>query len=133
MRMRALTEAQTLHRAAMQFSEEAMLETTAGRHDRARELFAKAFERAARAADLIGPFSNLEPTRSILYRSAASLAIDCGDYRAAQRLIRRGLAGSPPPELRAELLELMRQIRPHANIKPGICGGAAAQTGRSSP
>jgi hypothetical protein len=47
-----------------------------------------------------------EPTRSVLYRSAASLAIRCGENEDAERLITEGLAGNPPAEIEAELREL---------------------------
>lgn len=55
-------------------------------------------------------FSSLgeaEPTRSILYRSAASLAISAGEPIAAVSLIRQGLAGNPAPKIKAELLALL--------------------------
>ena len=50
-----------------------------------------------------------EPTRSVLFRSAASLAIDCKEYLEAERLIGEGLAGNPPPDIRIELRELYEQ------------------------
>jgi len=45
-----------------------------------------------------------------LYRSAASLAYQSPDFYAAQRLISKGLAGSPPPQIERFLLELERQV-----------------------
>ena len=58
----------------------------------------------------------MEPTRSILFRSAASLAISCEEYVAAEQMICDGLAGSPPPDIRRELRSLYEQIIPELKI-----------------
>lgn len=47
-----------------------------------------------------------EPTESVLFRSAASLAYGIKDYREAERLICLGLAGNPPAEIADELRSL---------------------------
>lgn len=46
-----------------------------------------------------------EPTRSVLYRSAATLARDCQDYGEAKRLIQKGLMGRPVDDVAEELKE----------------------------
>ena len=46
-------------------------------------------------------------TRSILFRSAASLAMDCGKLGDAERLIAGGLSGHPPEEIAEELRQLL--------------------------
>jgi len=53
---------------------------------------------------------DIEPTRSILHRSAATLAVQCGEYEAAQRLIYRALAGNPPSDIEAELKDLLGKV-----------------------
>jgi len=52
----------------------------------------------------------VEPSRSVFYRSAATMCQRCGRYESAIRLIKAGLAGNPPAEIRAELEELMGQV-----------------------
>ncbi|WP_243146698.1 hypothetical protein [Scytonema sp. UIC 10036] len=54
-------------------------------------------------ADLL----DLEPTRSILHRSAAVLAVECSELRSAERLIGRALAGNPPDDIANELRDLL--------------------------
>ncbi len=61
------------------------------------------------AADLLRQEYQLEPTRSILYRSAASLALRCENYQEAERLTRNGLAGNPPEEIASELRDLLQE------------------------
>ena len=55
-----------------------------------------------------------EPSRSILHRSAATLAVDCGEFKAAERLIATALSGNPPEEIAEELKDLFIQI----NLRP---------------
>jgi hypothetical protein len=54
--------------------------------------------------------TDLEPTRSILHRSAANLAFQCGKLRDAEKLIAVGLSGSPPDEIADELRDLYEQV-----------------------
>ncbi|MCL4203791.1 MAG: hypothetical protein KJ000_14920 [Pirellulaceae bacterium] len=48
--------------------------------------------------------------RSVLHRSAASLALNCEEYRLAEKLLAVGLAGDPPPEIAEEMRDLLEQI-----------------------
>lgn len=69
-----------------------------------------AFEKEAQAAVLTAHDLNAEPTRSVLHRSAASLAIDCGEFQVAERLIMTALTENPPQEIAEELKDLFIQI-----------------------
>jgi hypothetical protein len=69
-----------------------------------------AFEQESQAAALVMDGVDAEPTRSVLHRSAAALAIDCGELQAAERLIAKALSGNPPAEIAAELKDLFIQI-----------------------
>ena len=51
-----------------------------------------------------------ELTRSVLHRSAASLAVERGELQTAEKLIARALAGTPPSDIDAELKDLFLQI-----------------------
>jgi hypothetical protein len=66
-----------------------------------------AFAKERTAADLVANQLDLEPTRSILHRSAAVLAIECAELREAEWLIGRALAGNPPDDIANELRDLL--------------------------
>lgn len=52
----------------------------------------------------------IEPTFSILHRSAATLALDCNDLQLAEKLITKALSGSPHPVIGEELRDLLEQV-----------------------
>ena len=58
-----------------------------------------------------------EPTESVLFRSAASLAYTIGEYREAERLICMGLAGNPPSEIADELRSLYDNVNLEKNLE----------------
>lgn len=97
-----------LHEAAMELVERGLLEREASR---ARHWFLSAFEKERNAAEMLADAREEEPTRSVLYRSAATLALDCRNYREAARLIQEGLAGNPPAEVVDELEHLRERVR----------------------
>lgn len=47
--------------------------------------------------------------RAVLFRSAASIALEAGYKERARQLIDIGLAGSPPDVVREELMGLLRE------------------------
>lgn len=49
-----------------------------------------------------------EPTRSIFFRSAASLAMLVGDKKECARLVAMGLDGNPPTEIADEMREILK-------------------------
>ncbi len=69
-----------------------------------------ALEKEAEACRLVAGLHDLEPTRSVLHRSAASLALDCGEIRQAEQLIGTALAGEPPEEIAEELRDLLEDV-----------------------
>jgi len=98
---------ETLHRAAMEFVDQAVLARQEGDVARVAELAQAAFGKERAAADLVADRLDLEPTRSVLHRSAATLAVECGQLRDAERLIGRALAGNPPDDIANELRDLL--------------------------
>lgn len=68
----------------------------------------EAFKLEKRAADALRERYESEPTRSVLYRSAAALAYKCGNYADSIDLIIEALKGNPYNEIRLELLELLK-------------------------
>lgn len=69
-----------------------------------------ALEKEAEAADLMVD-EDIEPTRSVLHRSAATLAWRCQEYGRAKRLAYRALAGNPPSDIEWELNDLLSTVR----------------------
>lgn len=96
-----------LHREAMDLADQALAAQRRKARNEATQLFRQAFERERAAAILFVNDFEAEPTRSVLLRSAASLALDCQEFREAERLIAAALWGNPPAELYDELRELL--------------------------
>ncbi|MBY0523706.1 MAG: hypothetical protein K2R98_09910 [Gemmataceae bacterium] len=99
-----------LHREAMRFVDEAESARHNGNTTVARERLRQAFDHERQAADLVAGDLCQEPTRSVLHRSAASLALECGALREAERLIATALSGEPPDEIAEELRDLLEQV-----------------------
>ena len=102
--------ASDLHHQAMQLADEADRLRRQGDGAAAGQLLRQAFEKERQAAEQTSSDVRLEPTRSVLHRSAASLALECGDYREAERLIAVALSGEPPDEIADELRDLLEQV-----------------------
>lgn len=96
-----------LHQDAMHWAGEGLRARLKGDAERAREYFIKALESEREAAEQVPAKPPIEPTRSVLFRSAASLAMDCGLYREAERLAATGLAGEPPDDIADELRDVI--------------------------
>ena len=99
------------HDKAMDLAGQALLAKQLSKTDEAENLFREAFEIERRVALEVSE-SNLEPSRSVLLRSAATLAVDCGEIREAEKLISIALAGEPPKAIARELRELLMQVVP---------------------
>lgn len=105
-----MSQMQALHQEAMDLAEAAAVARLRGASEQAAQLTRQAFEREAQAAALVASTVDAEPTRSVLYRSAASLAIECGELQVAERLIATALTGNPPLEIAEELKDLFIEI-----------------------
>jgi hypothetical protein len=105
-----VNQIQTLHKQAMDLAEVAAVARLRGSIEQAAQLTRQAFEQETQAAALIANSLDAEPTRSVLHRSAASLAIECGELQVAERLIATALSGNPPLEIAEELKDLFIQI-----------------------
>ncbi|BAY94678.1 MULTISPECIES: hypothetical protein [unclassified Tolypothrix] len=109
-----MSQIQELHQQAMDLAEAAFTVKLRGDLAQAIQLSRQALDKESQAAALIANQLDAEPTRSVLHRSAATLAIDCGEFRAAERLIAIALSGNPPQEIAEELKDLFIQI----NLRP---------------
>ena len=99
----------SVHEQAMDWADKART----ARRERDEDAYVKyienAFELEKKAALMIQSEES-EPTRSVLHRSAASLAFKCKMYREAERLVSRALSGNPPREIIGELRRLNRKV-----------------------
>ncbi len=106
-----------LHDEAMDFSSVALMERARGNIDRAAEMFEQALKsELAAIAELDEP---VEPTFSVLHRSAATLALDCGQLRLAEQLVAKALAQEPPFAIAEELRDDLEQanFQRHLELK----------------
>ncbi len=101
-----MSKIQEFHEQAMMLSDQAMVARHHGEKERAIALSYQAFEYESQAAALIPNEKASEPTRSILYCSAASLAYDAKKLLEAQQLIVEGLSGYPSPHIKQALKSL---------------------------
>ncbi|HEY9608964.1 hypothetical protein [Allocoleopsis sp.] len=102
-----MQDLETLHREAMELVDHAALAHQRGDAEAILEFSRAAFAKEQAPADLVANQIDLEPTRSVLHRSAAVLALECSELREAERLIGRALAGNPPNDIADELRDLL--------------------------
>ena len=98
------------HKLAMDLAEYALIARLHGDTGVADELILRAFEYEREAAETLVDCFDDELMRSVLYRSAASLAMQCGEFSEAERLIDAGLQGNPPGDIAQELRDLRKQV-----------------------
>lgn len=112
-----MNEVRKLHDEAMRLAElAAVAKKVEGNLEQANSLLRQAYENEVKAAKLLIDMSSPEPTRSVLFRSAASLAIDCNEFVEAEKLVAIGLSGSPPPDIAEELRDLFERVNFHRHL-----------------
>jgi hypothetical protein len=105
-----MKEVNILHKQAMACADQAEEAKRNGRVDEYIAFTQKAFQYEAEAARRVANEISFEPTRSVLFRSAAALALECKQLREAERLIAAALAGQPPTEIAEELRDLLEDV-----------------------
>ena len=130
-----MIDVQDTHRQAMEKADQAVAAQKAGDLEEARARFLEACTLESEAAHALLDRPDVEPSRSVLFRSAASLAIEAQEFAHAAYLIACGLEGSPPQEIREELRALLRTVRPEAERDRvgrfiGSCAHLQAAAGR---
>lgn len=108
----------TKHDDAMNLAALADLDEMRENFEEARNKYRRAFELELEVA-LHVMSSTDEPNRSVILRSAASLAVSCGEYREAEKLIATALAGDPPQSIANQLRELLMQVVPQLQQAAG--------------
>lgn len=100
-----------LHQEAMQYSFRAKKELAEGDDNDAFELYARAAELESQVARFYFDKPDLEPTRSVMVRSAAFLNLKAGRMEEAQQLIFWGLLNLADEGIRAELNDALSRCR----------------------
>jgi len=106
----------TLHSEAMDHAEMAMIERARGKTKVASKHLIEALQKEELAARLAVDNGVPEPTRTILLKSAAHLAVDAGQIRLAEQLVGIALSGDPPEELAEELRGMFEEIGFHRHL-----------------
>lgn len=97
------------HNKAMDLAELAFVARMRGNNEKAVALFSDALD--AELAAIAALDEPIEPTFSVLHRSAGTIAFHCGQIRKAEQLAAIALAKDPPPEIAEELRDLMEQVK----------------------
>ena len=95
----------TYHHAAMMNADEAVLARHNGDMAAARNISEQAYKLERAAAELLPPEKLHEPSRSILWRSAAALANSAGLYVEAFQCVEEAQKGYVPAWVMSELAD----------------------------
>lgn len=114
----AMGNVRELHTEAMALAQDAVAARKKGDSIRAAQLAARALIPERIAAEMLPNTPGSEPTRSTLFLSAASLAVQAGDLDAALRLVEQGRAGSPSPSLIADFNHLVGLVTARREASP---------------
>ena len=91
----------------MDLAELALLQRMQGNADEVSSLSRQALEYELAAIRELN--EAVEPTFSVLHRSAGTLALQCSEFRLAEQIAAKALAEEPPPEIAEELRDLFEQ------------------------
>lgn len=98
------------HRQANLLAQEAWMAKEKGQFERAQDLYQKAYLLEKEVAQSYLDLPDAEPTRSIILKSAAVLAKECGLLREAEQWVGHALSGNPAEEIAVELRALFKEI-----------------------
>lgn len=104
------------HENAMKYAQMALVARENNDYDSAIDMSLKALQYELSAVKLVPEGRESEPTRSILFNSAASLAYQSKQYKTAIQLIANGLSGFPSSEIQSEFMQLLELINFEENL-----------------
>ena len=112
-----MSMAREYHHIAMDYAAKGLMARMRGDTEEAAAHFKQGLENELAAIDNLSTQSGLG--WSVLHRSAATLALDCNDFRLAEKLASKALAGDPHPEIADELRDVWEQAnsRRHLELK----------------
>ena len=104
-----------LHEKAMSLADEAFYAKQRQDSALAQSKYLEAFEYEKAAAMLLIHEYGQEPSRSVLFRSAACLLLnlphpEAGHLRRAEQMVAYGLSGNPPASILEELREVWQEL-----------------------
>ena len=107
-----------LHQKAMVLAEEAYYLKKNQELASAQEKYLAAFQYEQAAAMLLVNQYEMEPTRSVFFRSAACLLLNLPFpseeyFREAEKMVAYGLSGNPPSEIAEELRQAWQELMQH--------------------
>jgi hypothetical protein len=106
-----------LHNQAMDLAEKAVVLKISGNIDESTKVFESAFALEMESALHLRDSFDSEPSRSVLFRSAASLALNAKLFRDAEKMVSIGLSGNPPDSIADELRNLYEDINFERHLK----------------
>jgi len=98
------------HEEAMDFAEMAFFARRRKEFNNYLKLIQRALNYEKAAARTLRYDFNVEPTRSVLYQSAAFLALNLDEFDEANKLLNEAIEGNPPSIIANEIRELLRTI-----------------------
>lgn len=105
-----LESPKALHEQALELLDKALIAKKQGLTLQSQELRKQALDFEIKAAEALPSCKDNEPTRSILYRGAASLAYQVGEYSLALQLIQQGRTEYAPDDILEDLNALEADI-----------------------
>jgi len=104
-----------LHQQAMTLADEAFFARKENNLELAQSKYIEAFEYEQKAAMQLVNEYDTEPTRSVLFRSAACLLLNLPfptfeHFRLAEKMVAYGLSGNPPETIAEELREAWQEL-----------------------
>ncbi len=106
-----------LHKQAMDIAEQALLIQIKGDYEESIRLFGEAFNIEREAALTLEISDENEPSRTILFQSAASLALKAENPSEAEKMASYALIGSGPENIKDEIRDLLEQINLERHLK----------------
>lgn len=107
------------HDTAMELVDRAIIAGRRGDKNAEKEFFLEAYELEKKAAMAFATKYEIEPTRSVLFRSASAIALDAGLHRESEKMAAFGISGNPPESVAEELRDLYERasFARHLGIK----------------
>ncbi len=114
-----MKEINDLHKKAMTLAHRALEAQDSKDVEGSINLYKQAFDFECAAAMLLYNANGIEPSRSVLFRSAGWLAFNAGDYEMAQKMINFAKKWNYHLEIKSELDELQCAISQKKKAKWG--------------
>ena len=99
-----------LHENAMTIYEESLVAKTKGNEKERFSLLEKALKLEKEAAFSLKERYDLEPTRSKLFASCATMAYQLSDFRESEKMVAYALSGNPQIDVLEELRDLFDKV-----------------------